>query len=119
MDGEEGVGRVINVPCYPLEKLLLAAGNNDLVVDFFSLDTEGSEAYILKSINFEKITIGIIIIEHNNEEGRIDAFKNILIPHGYVEHLHFKAGLRMQDIVFVNPAYFKIKNAVYNPTSLC
>jgi hypothetical protein len=119
MDGDEGKGLIINVPCYPLEKILLEAGNHDLVVDFFSLDTEGSEAHILKSINFKKITFGIIIIEHNNEEGRIDSFKDILIPLGYVEHLHFKAGLRMQDVVFVNPSYFKMKNTVYNPSSLC
>lgn len=119
MNGDEGAGKVVNVPCYPLDKLLLAAGNKELVVDFFSLDTEGSEASILKSINFDKITFGVIVIEHNNEEGRVDAFKNILVPNGFVEHTSFKSGLRTQDIVFVNPSYFKKKNIVYHSSTQC
>ena len=117
MTGDEGAGLVINVPCYPLEKLLIEAGNKELIVDFFSLDTEGSEASILKSIDFNKITFGVIIIEHNNEEGRIDSFKNILLPYGYIEHMNFKSGLRMQDVVFVNQNYFKKKNIIYSSTT--
>jgi hypothetical protein len=77
-----------------------------------------SEKTILATLN-SVLTQNYKNIEHNNEEGRIDSFKDILIPLGYVEHLHFKAGLRMQDVVFVNPSYFKMKNTVYNPSSLC
>ena len=119
MEGEEGGGIIVNVPCYPLQMLLTSAGNNDLIVDYFSLDTEGSEASILQSIDFNKITFGVLIIEHNNEEGRIDSFRNILFSHGYIEHKSFKSGLQLQDIVFVNPKYFEKKNVIYKNNVEC
>jgi hypothetical protein len=119
MEGEEGGGIIVNVPCYPLQMLLTSAGNNDLIVDYFSLDTEGSEASILQSIDFNKITFGVLIIEHNNEEGRIDSFRNILFSHGYIEHKNFKSGLQLQDIVFVNPKYFEKKNIIYKNNVEC
>jgi FkbM family methyltransferase len=37
-------------------------------VDFCSIDTEGSELNVLKSINFEKVSINILIIENNFNE---------------------------------------------------
>ena len=119
MAGDEGTGIVVNVPCYPLQMLLTSAGNSELVVDYFSLDTEGSEDSILKSIDFNKITFGVIIIEHNNEEGRTDSFRSILLPNGYVEHKSFQSGLQMQDIVFVNLKYFEKKKIVYKESVEC
>ena len=44
-------GEVVDVPCHPFEQMLLAAGNTNLIVDYFSLDTEGSEIAILRSIS--------------------------------------------------------------------
>ena len=43
------------VPCYPLETLLLAL--NVTKVDFISLDVEGQEVPILKTIPFDKVTV--------------------------------------------------------------
>ena len=42
------------VPCYPVETLLYAL--NVTKVDFFSLDVEGQELAILKTIPFDKVT---------------------------------------------------------------
>ena len=43
------------VPCYPLETLLLAI--NVTKVDFISLDVEGQEVPILKTIPFDKVAV--------------------------------------------------------------
>ena len=39
--------------------------NNISVVDFITIDTEGSEYEVLKGINFNKVHINIICIEDN------------------------------------------------------
>lgn len=43
------------VQCWPVYSLLLALGNP--VVDFFSLDVEGSEFNVLRTIPFDKVDI--------------------------------------------------------------
>ncbi len=50
-----------------------------LVIDFFSLDTEGSEALILNAIDFNQITIGILLVEWNGIEKQINNIRNSTI----------------------------------------
>ena len=47
--------------CFPVFSLLLAMGNP--AVDLFSLDVEGSEFQILKSIPWDKVNIRVLLIE--------------------------------------------------------
>lgn len=59
----------VNVQCFPLYTYLLAL--NVTVIDYFSLDVEGSELNVLKTIPFDKIDIRvslfiIIYYSHNN-----------------------------------------------------
>ena len=49
--------QVINVTCIPLYTILLAMGNP--TVDFFSLDVEGAESDILKTIPWRKVRIKV------------------------------------------------------------
>ena len=49
--------QVINVTCIPLYTILLALGNP--TVDFFSLDVEGAELDILKTIPWSKVRIKV------------------------------------------------------------
>ncbi len=98
-----GVGTISQVPVRTIQELLLADGrkcaktcfqyksNNELeikddqnvsidetlIVDFFSLDTEGSEAFILDAIDFNKITIGIILVEWNGNKKQIESIRNV------------------------------------------
>jgi FkbM family methyltransferase len=54
-----------------------------LFIDYLSLDTEGSELEILKSVNFKKYTFGLIDVEHNYVEPRRTQIRNLLKSNGY------------------------------------
>ncbi len=69
---------IIPVNCYLLNELL--EENNISHVDFLSLDTEGSEASILQSIDFSRFDIDIIIVENNFND---DSIRNLLSSKGY------------------------------------
>ena len=62
---------VIEVQCYTLESILKKHGIFD--IDFLSIDTEGNELSILKTIDFNKISIDVITVENNygNKEIRV------------------------------------------------
>ena len=47
----------MNVTCVPLYSILLAFNNP--TIDYFSLDVEGSELAILKTIPFDKVDIRV------------------------------------------------------------
>jgi len=52
---------VVSAICYPLYSMLLAIGQ--FRVDYFSLDVEGAELAILKTIPFDKVYIDVISLE--------------------------------------------------------
>ena len=59
--------------CFPFYPILLAMGNP--VVDYFSLDVEGAELPILKTIPWDKVDIKVLSIEVNHSDGdKIDTF---------------------------------------------
>lgn len=69
---------ILLIECIPLMEIL--EKNKIDHIDYLSLDTEGGELDILKSIDFDKITIEIIDVENNysNEE-----FEKFLTSKGY------------------------------------
>ena len=60
-------------------------------IDFLSLDTEGNELEILKSIDFSKITIDVITVENNYNESYINEY---LTNNGFT----FVTRIRIDDI---------------------
>lgn len=62
---------------------LLDKYNSPTWIDYLSLDTEGSELEILKSVDFNKYTFGLIDVEHNFVEPRRTQIKNLLTSKGY------------------------------------
>ncbi len=102
----EGSGEVVTVSCHPLDHLLYLAGNTRLVVDYLSLDTEGSELAILRAINFTQITFGVVGIEHNNRDGWKAAIARILTAAGFVHFKQVNWHLGHADVVYYNPVYF-------------
>lgn len=57
-----------------------------IVVDYMSLDTEGSEMEALESIDFNKIDIRFMTIEHGNRKGYKKMFEQYLKQFGYRVH---------------------------------
>lgn len=92
--------RVTEIQCFPLYSILLAL--NVTTVDFFSLDVEGSELQVLKTIPFKKLNIRMITTEfiHIQDDGEHAVKK-------YVEGKGYSSLLKMQhyrnlanDIIF-------------------
>lgn len=101
MRGNLGSGKTIMVRSLPLESFLQAANRTSSVIDFWSLDTEGSEPQILNATNFSKVQVGVLSVEHNNEA----------INKKGIAHAMEKSGLILYrelafDYIYVNPNYF-------------
>lgn len=58
-----GKKEIIKVQCYQLNDLVKA--HSIAYIDYLSIDTEGGELDILKSINFDELPIHIIDVENN------------------------------------------------------
>ena len=52
-------------------------------IEYLSLDTEGSEYEILRTLDFNKWQFGIIDVEHNHMEPRRSMIKQLLLCNGY------------------------------------
>ena len=65
------------------------------VIDYLSLDVEGAESSVLQSIDFSKVTFGVLLIERGWEPSSLVA---LLESAGY--HLYDQ---RMEDAVWINP----------------
>lgn len=72
---------------YPVETVslfdLLVEGKAPSLIDYISIDTEGSELEVLRSFDFSAFRFRVISVEHNGSENKakIDA---LLTSHGYL-----------------------------------
>lgn len=82
---------LIEVKCYTFNDLMQEHGIYH--IDLLSIDTEGGELDILKSIDFKKINIDIIVVEDNLNNPEFISFLN-LKGYDFVKRLY-------QDILFV------------------
>ena len=62
---------------------LLKKHNAPKIIDYISIDAEGSEFDILNNFDFDKYQFTVITCEHNNTEMRQKIYK-LLTSHGYV-----------------------------------
>jgi FkbM family methyltransferase len=67
-----GSKTLIDMECYNINELL--EKNNISYIDFCSLDIEGGELDVLKTIDFDKITIKAFAIENNYPSNEIKKF---------------------------------------------
>ena len=72
----------INVSTISLNDLL-DESNCPQFIDYLSLDTEGSELEILKSVDLDKYVFGLIDVEHNFIEPRRTQIRELLCSNGY------------------------------------
>lgn len=68
----------IVVPCYTLNSILTSYEIS--IVDYLSIDTEGGEFDILKTIDFDNFYIGTISIENNYQDSSI---RKLLVKNNY------------------------------------
>ena len=62
---------------------LLSKHDAPLIIDYLSIDTEGSEYEILSRLDFEKYSFRVITCEHNYSKQRNQIYK-LLSKHGYI-----------------------------------
>jgi len=62
--------RIMTVPCFPLDTILAAL--NRSTVDYFSLDIEGFELPVLKTIDWTSADIRVLSVEFNR--GKVLSF---------------------------------------------
>jgi FkbM family methyltransferase len=63
-------------------------------IDYLSLDTEGSELEVLKSVDLDQYHFGLIHVEHNYIEPKRSQIKQLLETHGY----HYETENQWDDI---------------------
>ncbi|CAL8095424.1 unnamed protein product [Orchesella dallaii] len=91
------------VQCMPLFSLLKALSVK--VVDYFSLDVEGNELQVLKTIPFDKILIRTLSVEYiHTDEGK-DKLLDFMLSKGYnlYGEVHYENNLA-NDLIFVHPS---------------
>ena len=100
------VRRTIQMQCLPLTSIIEALGNP--VIDYFSLDIEGAEFPVLKTIDFDKVDIRVISIEVTKLDsifdGRLTQLKYLMKRNGYEfykevkeDYIYVKKGLLTKD----------------------
>lgn len=73
-----GLRREVEVPCFTLAGL--AAEHGMARIDYLSIDTEGSELEILRSIDFTRLDVNLISVENNYGDPRI---RSVLAKAGF------------------------------------
>ncbi|CAL4136854.1 unnamed protein product, partial [Meganyctiphanes norvegica] len=102
------------VQCLPLYSILAAL--NTSTVDYFSLDIEGDELEVLKSIPWDKVNIKTISIEFNHFPNGKEVFTQYLESQGYDLYCVHRIDLifHRRDVIPKIPAPRQDKNLDYS-----
>lgn len=73
---------LMKTECVTLGEILLNEAPQQ--IDYLSLDVEGGEFLVLKGIDFSKVQIGLITVEHNHEIPKRDQILHLLRSKGYI-----------------------------------
>ena len=103
------IGKLVDVPdpskggilaqCFPVYSLLLAL--NRTTVDYFSLDVEGSELQILKTIPFDKVDIKVLTVEYIAKQKK-SPIEDFMHSKGYISVIQVQhPGFLANDLVFI------------------
>ena len=92
-----GSYEIANIPTVRLNDIL--EEKNIKIVDYLSIDTEGSELEILQSIDYEKYEINAISVENNYNDTRMKSFLEskgfVLIAHLDVDEIYTRSSSSM------------------------
>jgi len=94
----------IYVQCFPLMSILDALNMHH--IDYLSLDVEGSEIEILRTVNWRKLTVDVLTIEYNRHLDRLRKLRTLFKKTGLYKEAQIlplgrseKAGI---DVVFTH-----------------
>ena len=92
------------VPCFPLETMMLAL--NTTRIDYWSLDVEGYELDILKTVPFDRLDIEILSVEYGHGADGKKPYVEFMAEKGYRVHkdIHMsrtEITLYVEDFIFV------------------
>jgi len=100
--------RSSNGDSYPVETVslldLLEQHHAPSHIDYISMDTEGSELWILQNFDFRKYQVDLWTIEHNNVADQRESIKKIMAQNNYVNIL---SHLSKYDDWYVRPELIK------------
>jgi hypothetical protein len=103
------LSNTIEIECVPLQDIFDQHFRSDfhdgsLFFDFFSLDVEGAEYHVLKSIDYTKISFGVLFLEADpTNEKKNTAIRSFLESKGYIFLQESK-----RSYWFVNPSFNEI-----------
>lgn len=93
----------VNVQCFPLYTYLMAL--NVTTIDYFSLDVEGSELNVLKTIPFDKIDIKTLSVEFFHVKEGDDGVRTYLENKGFIVTAKVTRQDRLaNDYIFAKPS---------------
>ena len=84
---------------------MLIKYNAPKLIDYLSIDTEGSEFEILKNFDFNNFKFRVITCEHNFSDNREKIYK-LLTDNGYIRKF-------VKILVICNFRYFMIEDISY------
>ena len=86
--GDLNIENIPEVKCQPLNQILANNAKGQTHFDFWSLDIEGGELTALKSIDLDKYSFGIILVENNpkNPPENAPNIRALLGSKGYLFH---------------------------------
>jgi len=87
----------IIVNCYNTSQLLIE--NGFTIIDFISIDVEGCEYEIIKSLDFSKIEISVILVENQYDNQNI---RDFLLNKNYI----YMGKLHVDDLFVLRGTYF-------------
>jgi hypothetical protein len=95
------------VPCFPFQTLLMAI--NQTRIDYFSLDVEGVEMPILKTIPWDSFDIRVLSVEYGHGPNGKAPYKEYMIGKGYrtyadIHTSNWEKALFVEDFIFLRTA---------------
>jgi hypothetical protein len=97
------------VPCFPLATILLALNRSH--VDYWSLDVEGLELDVLKTVPFDSLDISVLSVEYNHVTEGKDAVRSYMEGQGY--SLYKDITLSRDDITLWVNDYIFVKKGFH------
>jgi len=90
----------VTVPCFSLNTIMKALEVSK--VHMFSLDVEGGEYDVLKTIDFKKLNIDSFVIEHNGRREDLKRFRKLFdkIKFGNTKKMYSETKVDSQDVFF-------------------